>query len=121
MDSIVPGWDIVFIARNPIRSADYHAMDNACARLLRRAHLLLAETGSQASPKSQLPDLVIESTRVENGLGSTRTDRHPLRHDPIRRAESAQLLSDDEPAGKAQATLPCSSEVPVDTTKPCES
>jgi ribonuclease P protein component len=41
MDSIKPGWDLVLIARNPIRSADYHQMDAACARLLRRAHLLL--------------------------------------------------------------------------------
>lgn len=41
MDSIQPGWDLVFIARNPIRSADYHQMDAACARLIRRAHLLL--------------------------------------------------------------------------------
>ncbi len=40
MDSVKPGWDVVFIARNPIRSADYQAMDAACARLLRRAHLL---------------------------------------------------------------------------------
>ena len=37
---IAPGWDIVFIARQPIRRADYHQMDVACARLLRRAHLL---------------------------------------------------------------------------------
>jgi ribonuclease P protein component len=40
MDSIQPGWDLVLIARNPIRSADYQQMDAACARLLRRAHLL---------------------------------------------------------------------------------
>jgi ribonuclease P protein component len=40
MDFIEPGWDIVFIARAPIRHADYHEMDAACARLLRRAHLL---------------------------------------------------------------------------------
>jgi ribonuclease P protein component len=40
MDSIHSGWDLVFIARNPIRSASYHQMDAACARLLRRAHLL---------------------------------------------------------------------------------
>ncbi len=40
MDLVKPGWDLVFIARNPIRSADYHEMDAACARLLRRAHLL---------------------------------------------------------------------------------
>ena len=54
MDSIKPGWDIVFIARRPIRKADYHEMDDACARLLRRAHLLVeAETPSQ--PPSTRP------------------------------------------------------------------
>ena len=41
MDRIPPGWDIIFIARRPIRNADYHQMEAACARLLRRAHLLL--------------------------------------------------------------------------------
>jgi ribonuclease P protein component len=40
MEEIKPGWDIVFIAKHPIRRADYHQMDAACARLLRRAHLL---------------------------------------------------------------------------------
>ena len=40
MDTIQPGWDIVFIAKYPIRSADYHEIDAACARLIRRAHLL---------------------------------------------------------------------------------
>jgi ribonuclease P protein component len=39
MDSIKAGWDLIFVARYPIRNADYHAMDAACARLLRRAHL----------------------------------------------------------------------------------
>lgn len=39
-DKVAPGWDLVFIARQPIRTADYHEMDAACARLLRRAHLL---------------------------------------------------------------------------------
>lgn len=41
MALVKSGWDVVFIARNPIRSADYQEMDAACARLLRRAHLLL--------------------------------------------------------------------------------
>jgi ribonuclease P protein component len=41
-DAIQPGWDLVFIARNPIRDANYHEMDAACARLVRRAHLLCA-------------------------------------------------------------------------------
>lgn len=46
MDRIKPGWDLVFIARNPVRDANYHQMDDACARLLRRAQLLIPETGS---------------------------------------------------------------------------
>ena len=37
---VQPGWDLVFIARKPIRNANYHEMDAACARLVRRAHLL---------------------------------------------------------------------------------
>lgn len=40
MDQIQTGWDLVFIARNPIRNADFHEIDAACARLLRRASLL---------------------------------------------------------------------------------
>lgn len=43
MATIEPGWDVVFIARRPILCADYHQMDAACARLLRRAHLLREE------------------------------------------------------------------------------
>lgn len=38
--SISTGWDIVLIARQPIKFATYHQMDASCARLLRRAHLL---------------------------------------------------------------------------------
>jgi ribonuclease P protein component len=40
---IRPGWDIILIARKPIRSAEYHQLETACARLLRRAQLLLEE------------------------------------------------------------------------------
>ncbi|MEZ4712910.1 MAG: ribonuclease P protein component [Caldilineaceae bacterium] len=40
MESVKPGWDMVFIARHAIRSATYHEIDDACARLLWRAHLL---------------------------------------------------------------------------------
>jgi ribonuclease P protein component len=43
MTMIEPGWDVVLIARRPILCADYHQMDAACARLLRRAHLLREE------------------------------------------------------------------------------
>ena len=41
LGSIQPGWDIVLIARRPIRDADYQTMDATCARLLGRAHLLV--------------------------------------------------------------------------------
>lgn len=41
LDGIRPGWDIILIARRPIRSADYHEIESACARLLRRAQLFL--------------------------------------------------------------------------------
>lgn len=44
MAMIQPGWDIVLIARRPIIRADYHQMEAACARLLRRAHLLHSQS-----------------------------------------------------------------------------
>jgi ribonuclease P protein component len=40
MADIEPGWDIVLIARRPVRNATYEEMEMACARLLGRAHLL---------------------------------------------------------------------------------
>lgn len=43
MAAIQPGWDIVVIAKRPVSQADFHQMDAACARLLRRAHLLRTE------------------------------------------------------------------------------
>ena len=46
MPQIEPGWDCVFIARNPIRQATYGKVDEACAQLLRRASLTNAN-GSQ--------------------------------------------------------------------------
>ncbi len=56
-DSLQPGWDIVLIARQPIRSADYHEMETACARLLRRAQLFQAgvaqSTGANDADSAQ--------------------------------------------------------------------
>lgn len=46
MEEIKPGWDLVLIARNPIRNADYDQMDAACARLLRRAQLFKDQSGA---------------------------------------------------------------------------
>ena len=37
---IKEGWDLVFIARNPIRDADFNQVDQAVQQLLRRAGLL---------------------------------------------------------------------------------
>lgn len=56
-DSLQPGWDIVLIARQPIRSADYHEMETACARLLRRAQLFQVDvtqsTGANDADSAQ--------------------------------------------------------------------
>jgi ribonuclease P protein component len=52
MDQIQTGWDLVFIARNPIRNADFHEIDAACARLLRRASLLNATESSHGVGRS---------------------------------------------------------------------
>ena len=49
MDTIKTGWDLVFIARHPIRSAEYQDMDAACARLLRRAHLFCTASEDSVS------------------------------------------------------------------------
>ena len=58
LEEIAPGWDVVFIARKPIRSADYHEMDAACARLLRRAQLLQtpAPARQPLTPRANLGD-----------------------------------------------------------------
>jgi ribonuclease P protein component len=76
MDSIKPGWDLVLIARNPIRSADYQEMDAACARLLRRAHLFRESVPAPLSnhevtgsgiPASSTPELQAQSDPEQLG------------------------------------------------------
>lgn len=52
-DTLQPGWDIVLIARQPIRSAGYQEMETACARLLRRAQLFQTDA-SQANGASDV-------------------------------------------------------------------
>ncbi len=49
---IKPGWDIVVVARRPIRDARYALLDATCARLLGRAHLL------QPAPRTPAPPAV---------------------------------------------------------------
>lgn len=41
-DLVIPGWDMVWIARQGVNEADFAELQSACARLLRRAHLLKA-------------------------------------------------------------------------------
>jgi ribonuclease P protein component len=67
MATIRPGCDIILIARKPIRSAEYHQLETACARLLRRAQLLLDE--EQATPTAETQAAAGASTNIE--LSST--------------------------------------------------
>jgi ribonuclease P protein component len=63
MATIRPGCDIILIARKPIRSAEYHQLETACARLLRRAQLLLGE--EQAGPAAEPQTTASESSGME--------------------------------------------------------
>lgn len=65
MDTIKPGWDLVFIARHPIRSADYHEIDAACARLLRRAQLFREEADRPPSVPAESASVLPVSTDPE--------------------------------------------------------
>lgn len=62
---IQPGWDIVLIARQPIRSADYHEMEAACARLLGRAQLFQADA-AHALAVAEASEQVSESDAEHN-------------------------------------------------------
>jgi ribonuclease P protein component len=42
---IADGWDVVIIARQPMREANFHQVDRAVDQLLRRARLLKAAEG----------------------------------------------------------------------------
>jgi ribonuclease P protein component len=47
-DQIRPGWDLIFIARGPIRDATFQNVDRAVARLLGKADLLTKHDDAQA-------------------------------------------------------------------------
>ncbi|MCS6825708.1 MAG: ribonuclease P protein component [Caldilinea sp.] len=64
---IQPGWDIVFIARQPIRSADYHEMEAACARLLGRAQLFQADAAHAS---------VVAKESEQEGLSESNSGRN---------------------------------------------
>lgn len=46
---VLPGYDLVWVARSGINRADFAELQNACARLLRRARLLVND-GQTAVP-----------------------------------------------------------------------
>lgn len=66
MATIRPGCDIILIARKPIRSAEYHQLETACARLLRRAQLLLDEEAAGPTGEPQ-------AAGTNNGIGTSST------------------------------------------------
>ena len=50
MNTIEPGWDMVFIARPAIVNQPFQQVDVACERLLKKAHLL-------SSPVTESPEI----------------------------------------------------------------
>lgn len=48
-DLVLPGYDLVWVARSNINCAEFSELQSACARLLRRARLL-ANDGQTAIP-----------------------------------------------------------------------
>ncbi len=54
---IAEGWDIVIVARQPMRGANFHQVERAVEQLLKRAHLLKAteERAGDSLPAS-LPE-----------------------------------------------------------------
>lgn len=51
-DMIAPGWDMVWVARPGINEATFSDLQDACARLLRRARLLKPTDEANGGPAS---------------------------------------------------------------------
>jgi len=62
---IQPGWDIILIARQPIRSADYHEIEAACARLLGRAQLFQTSVAHAADKGEESKQEGVAESNVE--------------------------------------------------------
>jgi ribonuclease P protein component len=56
-DRVLAGWDLVWIARRPMREASFSAVERAVEQLLRRAHLLKAAKESRFQVPDGLPKL----------------------------------------------------------------
>ncbi len=52
-DLVEPGWDMVWVARGAINEASFSELQEACARLLRRARLLRAEPTALEGRKAE--------------------------------------------------------------------
>jgi ribonuclease P protein component len=64
---IAPGWDLVFIARQPIVRADYQEIEEAIEQLLNKAHLLLPQesfSDGRANTKTTGPAQDAQQERV---------------------------------------------------------
>ncbi|MCR4408217.1 MAG: ribonuclease P protein component [Anaerolineae bacterium] len=47
-EALSPGWDLVLVARSPLREASFHEVDQAVEQLLRRARLLSGGQGARS-------------------------------------------------------------------------
>lgn len=62
---IQSGWDIILIARQPIRSANYHEIEAACARLLGRAQLFQTSVAHAAAKDEESKQESVAESNVE--------------------------------------------------------
>lgn len=46
-EALSPGWDLVLIARSPLREASFHEVNQAVEQLLKRARLLPGDQGAR--------------------------------------------------------------------------
>jgi ribonuclease P protein component len=53
-DLVVPGWDLVWVARPSINTAEFAELQSACARLLRRARLLQEGTEARSDGRQSV-------------------------------------------------------------------
>lgn len=54
--AIAPGWDVVFIARDPLETVTFEQLDQAIAHLLKRANLVHAPGASSREKSRSGPD-----------------------------------------------------------------
>ncbi|MEX1021050.1 MAG: ribonuclease P protein component [Litorilinea sp.] len=95
MDELATGWDVVFIARNPIRAADYHAMEAACACLRRRADLFTVVDGVCTTDAP-----ATDSSATQAGDTNAKASKSPARRPQQRKRVANHASSSPERASK---------------------